>query len=335
MIVLAILIGLSLLIVSPLFEALVMGALLAYITHPLYRYLRSKIKNKFWSAFIVCLLAIVLIIVPGFFLIKALVHESYALFTLAKQKLARGFFENCTNSFCQAIEGFSNDPAIHFRIQEVVKGATNWVINRGSDVLLSVPQMVLNLFVIFFTMFYFLKDGKRVVIRLNEFLSFHETKYKFIVKRFKEITKGIIFGYVVVAAIQGVLAALGFYLFGVNSPLFWGVVVAFAALLPFLGTALVWVPIVLIMLLDGIFQNSNDIIIKAVGLGIYCMLLVSSVDNLLRPKLVSEKAKVHPAVVLLGILGGTLTFGAIGVILGPLILSLTQVFVDTFLIKRI
>ena len=98
---------------------------------------------------------------------------------------------------------------------------------------------------------------------------------------------------------------------------------AFFALIPAVGTGIIWVPASLFIFLDGIFQNSTLLILKGIGLFTYSFIFVSSIDNVLRPKIISEKTKVHTAIIMIGIFGGILLLGPLGVVLGPLILSLT------------
>ncbi len=324
---------LSFFIIEDLLLALVLGMILAYIFHPIYTKLLPSLKNKTFVAIILCLLVFLIFIVPGVFLVKALVEESFILYALTKQKLATGFFQNCTNAFCEALRDFSRDPGVNFQIQEIFKTATNVVISRGSNILVSIPRVLLNLFIVFASMFYFLKDGEQFERRLSEFLSMKERKYTFIIGRLKEIVHGVVYGYLLIALLQGILGALGFFVFGISSPLFWGGVTAFFALIPAIGTGIIWVPASLFLFLDGIFQNSDAMIIKGIGLFLYGLLIVGSIDNILKPKLIGERAKVHPLVIILGTLGGLVVLGPLGVIIGPLVLSLTLVVMETYLDK--
>ena len=314
---------LSFFVVKPILLPIFVGALLAYITYPVYIIILKRINKKGVSALIVSLIILLLFIIPAVFLVKTLVQESYTLFLLGKQRIATGIFQDCSNDFCLSL-----------KIEEGLKIVTSWIIQRGSDVLVSVPKVLLNIFVVFFTMFYFLKDGKSFVRKLNHFVSMKEKKYLFVIQRLKEIVHGLIYGYLLVAIIQGTLGGLGFLIFGVSSPLFWGVIMAFLALIPALGTGLIWLPASLFLFLDGLFQGSNSMIIRGILLFAYSLIIVSSVDNILKPKLVSEKAKIHPAIIMVGIFGGIILFGAVGVILGPLILSLTTVLIDVFLTEK-
>jgi predicted PurR-regulated permease PerM len=304
---------------------------MAYAFFPLYRFLNRKLKKPSLNAFIICFLALILLVLPGFLFLNGLVKESYSLYLLTKQKLATGLFQNCDNYFCQVIEDFGQNPNVEFRVQELFKTVTNWVVSRGSSLLISLPRMVLNVFVTFFAMFYFLKDGEKFLAHLNTLMGMKERKYAFIIHRLKQIVHGVVFGYLLVAFIQGSLGALGFWIFGIPSPLFWGMVMAFLALIPYLGTGVIWGPAAIFLFLDGVFQDSNTIMLKGVLLFLYGLIIVSGLDNLIKPKIVGDRARVHPIIIILGTLGGLFMFGPLGVLVGPLILSLTLLLLDTHL----
>lgn len=327
------LLALSLYIIRSFLLAIFVGALLAYIVYPVYLWLLKKVKNKTASALLICVLVFLLLVIPSIFFVENVITESYFIFVTAKQRLASGLFENCHNSFCQSLKAFGHEPNVAFHVQEAIKTATNWVIERGSSLLFGLPKVLLNLFIVFFTFFYFLKDGEFLLNRLNHYLSMHQEKYNIVLRRLKEIIHGVVYGYLLIALIQGALGGLGFFFFGVSSPLFWGAVMALLALIPYLGTGIVWVPASIIMFLDGMFQDSQWLMIKAVGLFLYCLVFVSTLDNVLRPKLIGQKAKIHPVVIMLGIFGGLFVFGPLGVIVGPLLLSLTTVFIDVYILE--
>jgi predicted PurR-regulated permease PerM len=120
---------------------------------------------------------------------------------------------------------------------------------------------------------------------------------------------------VVVPVAQGILAALGFWLFGVPSPFVWGVMVVFAALVPILGSPLGWVPAAVYLYLNGPFW-------PAVGLALYGTVVISGADNVIKPLLLKGTAQIHPMLGFLSILGGVLSFGPAGLLIGPVVLSL-------------
>ncbi len=328
------LIVLSFFIVKPFLLAIFLGAIFAYSFYPLYKWGKKKLGNDSLRAFLICLIVLILIIIPAIFFVKTLIQESYTIYVLGKQKISIGLFKQCNNYFCNLLKELSENPQVKYQFEESLKLITNSIIRKGSDILVSIPKILLNLFVMFFTMFYFLKDGAVFVRKVGSYLSMQKKKYVIVMRRLKEIVHAIVYGYALIALMQGALGALGFFVFGVSSPLFWGMLMAFLALVPYLGTGLVWGPAAIIIFLDGIFQDSNVLIYKGIGLFFYGLIFIGGIDNLVRPKIIGAKAKIHPALILLGIFGGIFFMGPIGVIAGPLIFSLTAMVIETYLSNK-
>lgn len=328
------LIILSFFLIKPFLEALLVGVLLAYFTFPLYKLLDKKLSSTL-SSLLVCLLVLLLMVIPTFFLVKFLVNDSYSLLLLVKERVSTEIFSGCNYQICSSIEGVLQHPSVAAEIQSFTQSLTTKIFERGSQFLFSIPSLILNLFVMFFTLFYFLKNGNDFLSKINHYLSMQKKEYSRILSRLKEIVHGVVYGYLMVAGIQGALGALGFWIFGVSSPLLWGLIMGLFALIPILGTGVIWVPAALILFLNGLTQNSNLLIFKGAGLFLYGLLIVSTIDNILRPKLIGDRAKIHPLIILLGVFGGLLLFGPLGVIIGPLVISITFVIAETYLSKKV
>ena len=324
---------LSFFIIQPFLKVILLAALLAYILFPFYKKLSLKL-NKTVTASLICLAVFLILIIPSIFFIKTLIQEAYMIFIVIKQRLAIGFFSGCEHNLCDSFKTLFQNPEINYQIQNLSKSFTNWIIQKGSDVLVNIPNTIVNLFIMFFALFYFLKDGEIFSKKVHQYVSIKKKKYSILLKRLEEIVHGVVFGYFIVALIQGALGTLGFFIFGVPSPIFWGLMMALLALIPFLGTGIIWVPASLFLFIDGLIGDSNWLIFKGVALFIYGFIFVSTSDNILKPKLMGDKAKVHPAIVILGIFGGLLLFGPLGVIFGPLILSLVVVIANNYLLEK-
>ncbi len=308
-------------IVKPFLASVFVGGLLAFVFYPLYRWFTGR-WNKHLSAVVVCLLVLVIIVVPLFFFMEALIKESYNLYLIAKQRFSLNFLQEC-GTLCSLDE----IPLIGDQYLEIFKRFLNWIVGFSSNFLLGLPGFLLNIFVVFTSLFYSLIEGPKFVEKFaNHF--FPEKKQTLVLQRLKEITQGIVYGYFSIALLQGFLGGLGFLIFGVPSPLFWGFVMAILALIPYLGTGLIWAPAAIMLIVDGAISDSNWLIFKGLALFLYGLLIVSMVDNILRPKIVERKTKIHSLVILLGILGGMTLFGPVGIILGPLILSLVMVLLE-------
>ncbi len=324
---------LSFFIIQPFLKVILLAALLAYILFPFYKKLSLKL-NKTVTAFLICLAVFLILIIPSIFFIKTLIQETYMIFIVIKQRLATGILSGCEHNLCETFKTLFQNPEVNYQIQNLSKSFTNWIVQKGSEVLVNIPNTIINLFIMFFALFYFLKDGEKFIKQIHHYVSIKKKKSLILVKRLEEIVHGVVFGYFIVALIQGALGTLGFFIFGISSPIFWGLMMALLALIPFLGTGIIWVPASLFLFLEGLIGDSNLLIFKGVALFVYGLIFVSTSDNILKPKLMGDKAKVHPAIVLLGIFGGLLFFGPLGVIFGPLILSLVVVIANNYLVEK-
>jgi predicted PurR-regulated permease PerM len=138
------------------------------------------------------------------------------------------------------------------------------------------------------------------------------------------------YGNITIAIMQGILGAIGFMIFGVPSPILWGFVMVLFALIPYFGTAVVWLPAALNLIFSGYLQNNSSLTTRGIFLIVYGVLVISSIDNILKPKLIGAKANVHPILVLIGVLGGLSLFGFVGLFLGPMMLALLMTFIDIY-----
>ena len=325
--ILILLLIVSFILIKPFFIAVFLGALLAYLLYPVYKWMSKKINNSV-AAGLLCFLVVLIIVLPSIYFVNTLVHESYALFILIKQKLAVGFFSDCNLDLCESLKGVLSNSEINFQIQELAKTLTGWVMQKGSGFLASIPKFLLSLIVMLFSFYYLLKDGPILLRRLNDYLMMKQKDYNHFFKRAKEIVHGLTYGYGIVALIQGITGAIGFMIFGIPSPLFWGLVMMILALIPVVGATLIWVPASLILIIQGVLQASTWGIVQGILLFVYGALFIGSVEALVKPKLMGSKAKIHPMITFLGILGGLVVFGVVGVILGPLLLGLTVVVIE-------
>jgi predicted PurR-regulated permease PerM len=153
---------------------------------------------------------------------------------------------------------------------------------------------------------------------------------KQVMQQLDEVSFAIIYGSLLIALIQGGIGAIGFYFFGISSPLTWGIIMSIFALIPFIGTAIVWLPMSLILVVQGITTSSSSTMLKGVGLLLYGALIISTIDNILKPHIIGKRAKIHPVLVLLGVLGGLAFFGFIGFIVGPLILAVVATVIEIY-----
>ena len=272
------------------------------------------------SALLTVIMSVVLILLP-LSLIGVLVgNEARSLYLSLEQgggqSALAGLFSSVDETISRiapGLGGFSQD--LSTNIDTYAKEALQWVTGHAGEIFSSISRLLLAFFVFFIALYYLLKDGKRVRQMLIELSPLSDREDAGVFDRLELAVNSTIRGSLVIALVQGILSTVGFLLFGVPNAILWGTVAAVAALIPGIGTALVFIPIV-------IFLFSVGATTPAVGLLIWGSFAVGLVDNLLGPKLIGRGMKLHPLLVLLSVLGGLIFFGPAGIFLGPLTLSL-------------
>ncbi len=323
------LVVLSFLIIKPFITALLSSAALAYIFYPLHRRLNLRIKSPNISALIIAILILLIVALPLIFLINVASKEVYVSYLLVKQKVIAGkvFASECPekNFLCNAYDSlkeFFTRDSVRFYLNDWLKRSTDTAVKFTSDFVFAIPKLILGVFVTFFMTFYFLRDGKGIVNRFTDYIEIKETHHRSILKQLGDLTYATLYGSIIVAIIQGVLGGLGFFIFGVPSPILFGGIMILAALIPVVGTAIIWAPAAILLIITGLTTGNMAVLWKGIGLLIYGTVIVSGIDNVLKPKIIGDRAKVHPVLILVGALGGLALFGVIGVLIGPLTLVL-------------
>jgi predicted PurR-regulated permease PerM len=325
------------LVIRPFIGALLASVFLAYIFYPIYKWFNKHINVKWLSALLVSLIVILILVLPLFFVLNTLTREAYVSYITSKQKIlgVGDMLKNCPNNnslcnFVSYIGDFLDEPKVKYQLQTTVERLTSYIIDSASNLVFSIPRFILNFFVMVFVMFYLFKDGPMFISHVQRLLPLKDIYKRHLFEKFGKVTHAILYGHIVVAVIQGFLGGIGFFLFGVNSPLIWGIIMAFAALIPFIGTGLVWFPPALLRIVNGVLTGDKFMTLGGVLFMLYGLLIVSSIDNIIRPKIIGDRAKVHPTLILVGVLGGIYLLGVVGLIVGPLILALFITFVKAY-----
>ncbi|MBN2012424.1 AI-2E family transporter [candidate division KSB1 bacterium] len=201
------------------------------------------------------------------------------------------------------------------KLGDLVKIVSNFLFNSVSSATLSTFNFLFLFFIFIYTMFFFLKEGDRILEKILYYLPLTDTDETRMLDKFTSVTRATIKGTLVIGLLQGSLAGLAFWTVGIDNALFWGTVMTALSIIPLVGSGLVWFPAVIILAASGHF-------IKAIALLLFCGLLVGSVDNLLRPRLVGRDTKMHELLIFFGTVGGISLFGIIGFIIGPIIAAL-------------
>lgn len=293
---------------------LVIGTLLAGIFTPLNNLISKKFKEGSNAPSLISTILVAFIIILPFITIISLLFQETQGF-LEKIKTPN-FYENdrAINYIASKLDIKTTD-LFSSQILPMVKNIGDFVTNNIATFLSNAANLMINFFLLLLTIFYMLKDGKRLSKFLIEASPLETSEEMSLYRTFKESGRAVLYGNLITAGMQGFLGGLGFFIFGVSSPIIWGFIMAFFAFIPMLGPYLVFIPASIYMFLNGNVWTA--IVFLA-----YNIFIVSSVDNVLRPKLIGDKIKVHSFFVLISVLGGIKIFGIIGLVYGPLIASI-------------
>ncbi|MEK6887031.1 MAG: AI-2E family transporter [Nanoarchaeota archaeon] len=323
--------ALSFFIIKPLFVSMASGAILAYLFYPIYKFIVSKTKSRRIAAGIVILLILLVTIIPIYFIADSVTKEGFNLFITTKQKLTSGNLEtvDCAQNpkpFCEitnrAINGLK-DPQVKFYIEDTTSKISTYVISKASDFAVNLPVLIINLFVMFFVIYYFLLDGTVIVEKARRSVPLKKHHVDHIMSEFANFTHATLYGQLVTSLIQGVLGGTIFYLLGVPTPILAGLAMAFFAFIPFLGTPIVWLPATISLFFAG--ETNKAIILLLLG-----VFVISTIDNIIKPKIIGNRVRLHPVLILVGIIGGLYLFGAVGLLIGPLVFSLLISFIEVY-----
>jgi predicted PurR-regulated permease PerM len=195
------------------------------------------------------------------------------------------------------------------------------IASKTLNIVGGVLGVLVQFFFVLFTMYYLFRDGETLRGALREMLPLDRWASTEVFLRTREVIQASIYGSLVIAVVQGSLGGVMFAILGVPSPLLWAAVMVFTCMIPMVGSALVWVPACLYLLAINHW-------IKAIVLAAWCLLVVSTIDNILRPKLVGGRTRLHELVVFFAVLGGIQVFGILGIITGPVIAAIALALFD-------
>ncbi|MCR4327210.1 MAG: AI-2E family transporter [Nanoarchaeota archaeon] len=314
-----ILVVLSFFVIRPIIIAVVSGALLGFIFLPLYNFIKKGIPNKNVASFVVCLIAIVAILLPLWFLTPILLNQSIQIFTSSQQM---DFVTPLKALFPSLFSNEMVSSEVTQVLNSFITRATSGAMNIISEFLINIPTFLLQLTVVLFVFFFVLRDSKELIEYIKSLLPFPKDVEKKLFKSSKEITFSILYGQFVIGVLQGVAVGIGFFIFGISNALFLTILAVIAGILPIIGTTIVWLPVVVYLFITG--DTSS-----AIGLSIFGV-FSNVVDNIVRPVIVSKKADIHPGIVLLGMIGGVFFFGIIGFIIGPLVISYLLIVLELY-----
>ena len=319
-------------VVWPFLQALLVGAILSGLCHPLYRWMVRLFRGRESLASAVTLLILFLLIVGplsallGLVVKQALTVSEHAIPWLQERFGAAGSFDVhqwLVERFPLIADLVPSQGEIVKNLGTAAKTAGGVLVNWASAFTAGTAGFFLHLFVMIYAMFFFLKDGRSILQKIFYYMPLrHEDEIRML-ERFVSVTRATIKGSLLIGLIQGSLAGIAFYFAGIDGAAFWGTIMVVLSVIPGIGTALVWVPTVIYLYVIGSP-------VSATLLAIWCAGVVGTVDNFLRPRLVGRDAEMPDLLILIGTLGGLFFFGPIGFVIGPVVCGLFLTALDIY-----
>ncbi len=311
-------------VIRPFLMPLLMGALVAGLCAPLYRWVtRLCGGRKSLAAGVTLLILFILIVGPLSALVGVVARQALAVSNGAipwvQQHIgaASGFdvHDWLVRRFPSLAPYTPEQRQLADSAARLAQGAGAFLVTWATQFTAGTAAFVLNLFVMLYAMFYFLRDGEVILEKIFYYAPLNHADEERVLERFISVTRATIKGTLVIGLIQGTLAGLGFWVAGLEGAAFWGTIMVVLSIVPGIGAALVWVPAVIYLFVIGHPLTASLLLA-------WCAAVVGTIDNLLRPKLVGKDAKMPDLLILVGTLGGLFLFGPIGFIVGPLICGL-------------
>jgi predicted PurR-regulated permease PerM len=300
------------LVYKPFLQVIVIASILAVLLFPVYKRVLILFRGcKTFASLVVVLATTILITTPLYFLGSQILKESQSLYTNV-QTNGGPFLTTVTKAIESPIRKIS--PDFTFNISAYLGDFANFLLKNLGPVLQGTAFVMLEILLTLITLYFFLKNGDEFVGGLIKLSPLDDKYDSEILTSIEKTINSVLKGSLSIAVIQGLLVGAGLYIFQVPNPALWGMVAAFCALIPGMGTAFVTVPSILYLVL---IKDTPG----AIGLFFWSALLVGTVDNILAPYLYTKGIKIHPLFVFFSVLGGVAYFGPMGFLFGPIVLS--------------
>jgi predicted PurR-regulated permease PerM len=311
--------GVFLVMVRHFLVAVLLAAVFSALLYPVYtRVLRAFRGHKYAASVFVLIVAVLVVGLPLLALLGVVAAEALHISRAVHPWIQQQITDNGGPAmhlpdwvpFAQMLEPYK--ASILAKLGEIAGSTGQFLVRSVSTVTRGTVGFVLNTFIMLYAMFFFLVDGPGMLRRLGAYIPLGDSDRETILERGVAITRASLKGIFVIGVLQGVLVGVAFRVTGIDGAAFWGTVVMVLSAIPGLGAPLIWVPAVIYLYVTG--EHS-----AAIGLLVWCALVVSTIDNVVRPSIVGSEARMSDLLVLLSTLGGIALFGAVGILLGPIL----------------
>jgi predicted PurR-regulated permease PerM len=315
------------LMLKPFVVVLEWATVLVIVFYPVHKRLAKKIHRPGLRSLLSCLLVIVVVLLPLTFLILTLATELAGTAQTFPEQVVPFLDSQSPRTarflaWLQQHVNFSPEQSRQFLVEQA-RNTMNALLDRSVGFVGNILSTIVKAFFVVFTMYYLFRDGDKIVKALPDVMPLKRSQSEAILARTGQVISASVYGVVTIAMIQGILGGLAFWILGVPSPTLWAVIMTFICMIPIAGSFFVWIPVAIFLGLTGHWT-------KALLMVLWGALVISTIDNFLRPKLMRQYTKLHELLVFFSVLGGMRVFGLLGIVMGPVVLALTIGLLNTF-----
>src|SRR6056297_2549621 len=321
--------ALFLVMIKSFLMAILLAGIFSALVYPLYQRLKKWLKGRKTAASGITILIIILIVLlPLSGLLGIVTNQAIKVGQTATPWVQKQLSSPIAISqwleglpFYEQLEPYRE--TIYIKAGELVGAASQFFVNGLQAATMGTMNFIFMVAILLYTMFFFLMDGDKLLDKILFYMPLNDKDERRLLDRFTSVARATIKGTAVIGIVQGAASGIAFALVGIQSSVFWGAVMAVLSIIPAVGTALIWIPAALWLFAQGAW-------FKAGALIVFCGMIVGSVDNLLRPRLVGKDTEMHDLLILFSTLGGIAMFGIIGIIIGPIIAALFVTIWDIY-----
>jgi predicted PurR-regulated permease PerM len=319
------------LMVSPFLPAIAWALVFTIIFYPIHQRLTRAVKNVNLGAALSCLIVLGIVVLPAALVLAALIGELIDAYQLIEQRVQSGAWQlsldPAQNRFLGRWLGWLSrhvdlsELNLRSLILDNLQRFAQLLANRSSVIVRQFSSIVFDMVLVVFTMYFLFRDAERMISKLKEMVPLPDQETGEVLHRMRETINATIYGGVAVALAQGTLGGLAFWFLGLPSPFIWGAVMFFFSFLPIVGSSLIWGPAAILLFAQGSLW-------KGIFLILWGVLVISMADNIIRPLVIGGRIRLHTLLIFFSILGGVKVFGFIGLIMGPVVLSVSLALIE-------
>ncbi|MBI3949500.1 MAG: AI-2E family transporter [Acidobacteria bacterium] len=311
-------------IAKPFLKPILFATVIAIVLHPVHARLHRLIRSPNVAALLSTLLSLLIIFIPTAVLGVAISTELTDLYRWLGEKSAEeggwsAYLLHLMERPLSWIGGYVELSEFDLRAAVLgrLEATSAFLLAQVAGLVSNITWLLVGAVITFFTLFFLFREGQSVRRRAAVVLPLNPDQVERLFNGISDAIRANLYGVLAVAAAQGILTGLAFWVLGLPSPILWGLVTALLSPIPVVGSGVVWVPASIILIISG--HWGKGLILLGWGAGV-----ISMVDNIVRPYVISEQVKLHPLMVFFALLGGVKAFGMIGLFIGPIVLSITM-----------